>query len=106
MADENMTDHGLRVGVIGGGCSGLQYLLDFTKSPTGEDFVDTQFGIPIFVDQYSAGHLMGTTVDYTDGLAGSGFKFENPRATSNAPAACGMLVQHLRRERLRGRESS
>lgn len=85
MADEKMDDHGLRVGVIGGGCSGLQYLLDFTKAPTGEDFVDTQFGIPIFVDQYSAGHLMGTTVDYVDGLAGSGFKFENP----NIQRACG-----------------
>jgi iron-sulfur cluster insertion protein len=85
MQDENMTDHGLRVGVIGGGCSGLQYLLDFTRAPTGEDFVDEQFGIPVFVDQYSAGHLMGTTVDYVDGLAGSGFKFENP----NIQRACG-----------------
>ena len=85
MADEKMVDHGLRVGVIGGGCSGLQYLLDFTKLPTGEDFVDEQFGIPVFVDQYSAGHLMGTTIDYVDGLAGSGFKFENP----NIQRACG-----------------
>lgn len=85
MADEKMSDHGLRVGVIGGGCSGLQYLLDFTKSAGGEDFVDEQFGIPIFVDQYSAGHLMGTTIDYVDGLSGSGFKFENP----NIQRACG-----------------
>ncbi len=85
MADENMADHGLRVGVIGGGCSGLQYLLDFTPKATGEDFTDEQFGIPIFVDQYSAGHLMGTTIDYVDGLAGSGFKFENP----NIQRACG-----------------
>jgi iron-sulfur cluster assembly accessory protein len=85
MADEKMVDHGLRVGVIGGGCSGLQYLLDFTPRATGEDFVDEQFGIPIFVDQYSAGHLMGTTVDYVDGLAGSGFKIENP----NIQRACG-----------------
>ena len=85
MHDEKMVDCGLRVGVIGGGCSGLQYLLDFTKAPTGEDVVHEQFGIPIFVDQYSAGHLMGTTVDYVDGLAGSGFKFENP----NIQRTCG-----------------
>lgn len=85
MEQENMAGHGLRIGVIGGGCSGLQYLLDFAPRPTGEDFVGEQFGIPIFVDQYSAGHLQGTTIDYVDGLAGSGFKFENP----NIQRACG-----------------
>lgn len=85
MEQENMVGHGLRVGVIGGGCSGLQYLLDFTQTPTPEDFVVEQFGISIYVDQYSAGHLVGTTIDYVDSLQGSGFKFENP----NIQRSCG-----------------
>jgi iron-sulfur cluster assembly accessory protein len=85
MEQENMKEHGLRVGVIGGGCSGLQYLLDFAPRPTPEDFVGEQFGIPVFVDQFSAGHLHGTTIDYVDGLNGSGFKFENP----NIQRSCG-----------------
>lgn len=85
MVQENLAGHGLRVGVTGGGCSGLQYLLDFAKEPGEEDLISEQFGIQIFVDPYSAGHLHGTTVDYVDGLHGSGFKFENP----NIQRSCG-----------------
>jgi iron-sulfur cluster assembly accessory protein len=80
--------YSLRIGVTGGGCSGLQYLLDFTNTPNEEsDWVYRQHGIKIAVDQFSAGHLMGTTVDYTDGLNGSGFKFENPNVTRKC--GCG-----------------
>lgn len=85
MEQEDMKEHGLRIGVLGGGCSGLQYLLDFSDDAGTEDFVDEQHGIPVFVDGFSAGHLNGTVVDYVDSIQGSGFKFENP----NIQRTCG-----------------
>ena len=85
LVQEKLEGHGLRVGVVGGGCSGLQYLLDFVESPGPEDFVTQQHGLTVFIDPYSAAHLAGTTVDYVDGLQASGFKFENP----NVIRACG-----------------
>ena len=88
MEQEGLDGHGLRVGVIGGGCSGLQYLLDFSKEPMDDDVVSEQGGVTIFVDPFSAGHLKGTTIDYVDGLQGSGFKFENPNIQRSC--GCGM----------------
>ncbi len=85
IAQEGLDGQGLRVGVIGGGCSGLQYLLDFTERSDDDDFVSTQYEIAVFVDPHSAAHLKGTVVNYVDSLQGSGFKFENP----NIVRACG-----------------
>ncbi|MEO0813807.1 MAG: iron-sulfur cluster assembly accessory protein [Myxococcota bacterium] len=85
MSQEQMDDHALRVGVLGGGCSGLQYLLDFSDKSTDMDFVAEQHGVTIFVDGFSAGHLTGTVIDYVDSIQGSGFKFENP----NIQRTCG-----------------
>lgn len=85
MKQENLSGHGLRVGVMGGGCSGLQYLLDFAEKPTDEDFVSEQFGLKVFVDPFSASHLDGTVIDYLEDLNGSGFKFNNP----NTIRTCG-----------------
>ena len=85
MEQEGLAGHGLRVGVIGGGCSGLQYLLDFSEKPVELDFVGEQHGIKVFVDPFSAAHLQGTVINYVDGLHGSGFKFENP----NIVRSCG-----------------
>ncbi|MEL6341296.1 MAG: iron-sulfur cluster assembly accessory protein [Myxococcota bacterium] len=85
MEQENMPDHALRIGVLGGGCSGLQYLLDFSERPTEMDFIAEQHGITVFVDGFSAGHLAGTVIDYVDSIQGSGFKFENP----NIQRSCG-----------------
>lgn len=82
---EGLAGYGLRVGVIGGGCSGLQYLLDFVQEPSSEDFVSEHHGVQLFVDPFSAGHLAGTVIDYVDGLHGSGFKFDNP----NIVKSCG-----------------
>lgn len=76
---------GLRIGVVGGGCSGLQYLLDFTPGLTEDDWVNEQQGVKVMIDPFSAAHLAGTTIDYTDGLNGTGFKFDNP----NVIRACG-----------------
>lgn len=80
--------HSLRIGVIGGGCSGLQYLLDFTDEPQEYDWVYHNNNIQVVVDQFSAMHLMGTIIDYVDGLSGSGFKFDNPTAIRKC--GCGM----------------
>jgi iron-sulfur cluster assembly accessory protein len=85
MAQEKLVAHGLRVGVTGGGCSGLQYMLDFSENHSTADFVLAQHGIDVMIDPFSAAHLAGTTIDYVDGLSGAGFKFENP----NVVRACG-----------------
>ena len=77
----------LRVQVVGGGCSGLQYKLDFTDVPNQEDQVMEQKGIRLCIDPKSALHLVGTEIDYSDSLMGGGFKMKNPNSTSNC--GCG-----------------
>lgn len=91
MEQEDLHDYALRVGVMGGGCSGLQYLLDFADQPTEDDFVFSQHGVTLYVDPYSAGHLAGTVIDYVDGLQGSGFKFDNPNILRSC--GCGSSFQ-------------
>src|ERR1700742_2432600 len=73
--------HGLRVAVRGGGCSGFEYALDFESEPRPNDWIYEQHGLKVYVDAVSARYLEGTTVDYVMGMAGAGFKFNNPRAT-------------------------
>lgn len=80
-------DHGLRVAVVGGGCSGFQYALDFTNEPRDDDFVYEVDGLTVYVDPISARYLKGTTIDYVMGMAGAGFKFENPKAVGSC--GCG-----------------
>ncbi|MBI3178397.1 MAG: iron-sulfur cluster assembly accessory protein [Deltaproteobacteria bacterium] len=91
MAQEDLKGSALRIGVTGGGCSGLQYLLDFDQSPTEDDFVSEQHGIRVFIDPFSAGHLDGTVIDYVDSLQGSGFKFSNPKIVKSC--GCGSSFQ-------------
>lgn len=78
-------DHGLRVGVKGGGCSGLQYTLGFDKNSNEGDTIIDFDGIKLFVDGKSLFYLAGTVLDFTDGLNGKGFVFNNP----NAVKTCG-----------------
>jgi iron-sulfur cluster assembly protein len=78
-------DHGLRLKVIGGGCSGLQYQLDFDEAAGEDDSTIEAFGVRVFVDMKSALYLTGTELDYDDGLMGTGFRFNNP----NAKNQCG-----------------
>jgi iron-sulfur cluster assembly accessory protein len=85
MEREGARGFGLRVGVVGGGCSGLQYNLTFEEKPGANDSVFEQGGVTIFVDQESQPHLRGMTLDYVSGLHGAGFKFLNP----NASRTCG-----------------
>lgn len=75
---------GVRVGVSGGGCSGLSYVLDFEKAPRLGDSVFGEHP-KIFVDRKSLVFLRGTTLDFEGGLNGKGFVFKNP----NAKASCG-----------------
>ena len=85
MAQENLTGYGIRVGVVGGGCSGFQYSMDFENEPKDGDSVYDQGGIKVFLDPMSAMYLQGVTIDYVVGLQGAGFKFSNP----NARNTCG-----------------
>ena len=77
--------HGLRIGVMGGGCSGFQYKLDFEEKEGEMDQVFEINGVKIFIDMKSSLYLNGVTLDYHDGLMGAGFKIENP----NARTTCG-----------------
>ena len=79
--------YGLRVAVRGGGCSGFEYALDFENEQRDTDTVIEYDGLKIFVDPISARYLAGTTIDYSLGMSGTGFKFENPKATGTC--GCG-----------------
>ena len=85
MQKEGLEDHGLRVAVVGGGCSGLSYRLNFEKDPAAGDKIYEEHGVRIFLDGKSVLFLNGTTLDFTDGLNGTGFVFSNP----NAKSSCG-----------------
>lgn len=78
--------HFLRVGVKGGGCSGLSYVMDFddTKTDMDDEFL-VEGGLKVIVDKKSILYLYGTTLSYSDGLNGKGFQWENP----NASRTCG-----------------
>ncbi len=78
---------GLRIKVEGGGCSGLQYGLQMEKASSEGDEIFEYPGVKIFVDAASVSMLDGVTVDFIDGLEGSGFKFENPNASNSC--GCG-----------------
>src|SRR5210317_504706 len=77
----------IRVGVKSGGCSGLSYDLKFDKAQTEGDKVFEDNGIKIIVDKKSFLYLIGTTLDYSGGLNGTGFVFKNPNA--NRTCGCG-----------------
>ena len=77
----------LRVSVVGGGCSGFSYQLDFSDAPNAGDAALEFDGLRVLVDAASAEHLMGTQIDYVNSLSGGGFKFQNPKATQTC--GCG-----------------
>lgn len=84
---EGLGGQGLRVRVIGGGCSGFTYDLFFEDETTELDQKFDSDGIPLYVDMMSLQYLDGTTIDYVEGLHGAGFKFLNPSAKSTC--GCG-----------------
>ena len=84
---KNIPDgYGLRVGVKGGGCSGMSYVLGFDKERE-KDRVFEIDGITVYMDKRHGLYLMGTTINYHDGLDARGFTFENPNATETC--GCG-----------------
>lgn len=78
-------DHNIRVAVKGGGCSGLMYDLLFDQELTASDEIFEDKGVKVIVDKKSMLYLLGTTLDFSDGLNGKGFQFINP----NASRTCG-----------------
>lgn len=85
MNREGLKDGGLRVSIVGGGCSGFQYNLGLDETPREDDVILEQGGVRLFVDPISQQYVYGTTIDYVNGLHGAGFKFVNP----NAARTCG-----------------
>ena len=87
-AENNIPEsHGLRLGVKWGGCSGLTYVLAFDEKPKENDNILELLGLKIFVDPKSLFYLSGTVLDYSDGLNGKGFVFNNPQASHTC--GCG-----------------
>lgn len=80
-----VSTHGLRMKVVGGGCSGLQYQLGFDEARGDSDEIIEAGGVRVFVDEKSALYLSGSVLDYVDTLQESGFKIQNP----NAKSSCG-----------------
>jgi iron-sulfur cluster assembly protein len=84
---EGQPDFFLRVSVVGGGCSGLSYKMDFDNQSKPRDQVFEDKGVKIVTDLKSFLYLVNTTLDFTDGLNGKGFHFNNPNASRSC--ACG-----------------
>ncbi len=87
MSQENPKPLGLRVSVIGGGCSGFSYDLNLTTKQGENDKIFEFDGLKVFVDQASLMYLDGAEIDYVETLEGSGFKFKNPNVTGTC--GCG-----------------
>src|SRR5574340_1459476 len=85
MAQQNPVPAGLRVGVVGGGCSGFSYSMSFENSAGMMDKTFDIDGLKVYVDATSAMYLNGCTVGYVETLEGAGFKLENP----NVKSTCG-----------------
>ena len=80
------TGVGLRLGVVGGGCSGLSYEMEFSETRTNDNILDCG-GFAVLLDPKSAIYLKDVTLDFEDGLKGKGFVFKNPNATNTC--GCG-----------------
>ncbi len=87
--DENKiaSEFGLRIGVKGGGCSGFTYTIGFDPETREGDSIIEQDGVKLFIDGKSLFYLSGTQLDFSDGLNGKGFIFNNPNATKSC--GCG-----------------
>jgi iron-sulfur cluster assembly accessory protein len=85
MAQQDPMPAGLRIGVVGGGCSGFSYSMNFENAPGMMDKVFNFDDLKVFVDATSLMYLNGCTVDYLETLEAAGFKFDNP----NVKSTCG-----------------
>lgn len=87
LAQKEVPNHGLRVFVSGGGCSGMQYGMALEAEPRPYDHVIERGGVKVFVDPTSMMYLNNATIDYEDNIMGGGFKIDNPNAVSSC--GCG-----------------
>jgi iron-sulfur cluster assembly accessory protein len=85
MAQQTPVPAGLRVGVVGGGCSGFSYSMQFENGAGAMDKTFQYEDLKVFIDATSLMYLQGASVDYIETLEGAGFKFENP----NVKSTCG-----------------
>jgi iron-sulfur cluster assembly accessory protein len=91
MATQDPLPAGLRIGVVGGGCSGFQYSMSFENQAGMMDKVYDFNGLKVFVDSTSLMYLNGCVVDYVETLEAAGFKFDNP--TVKSTCGCGSSFQ-------------
>jgi iron-sulfur cluster assembly protein len=87
LEQKEVPDHGLRVFVAGGGCSGMQYGMALEAEPRPYDHVIETDGVKVFIDPTSMMYLNNATIDYEDSIMGGGFKIDNPNAVSSC--GCG-----------------
>jgi len=88
LLDQPETFAGLRIQVVGGGCSGFQYRMGFDKNFNDQNDTVFEFdGLKVFIDKSSLLYMNGAEVDYVEGLHGAGFKFNNPNVTGSC--GCG-----------------
>ena len=85
LALEELKSPGLRVKIVGGGCSGMNYKISFDSGPADGDEVFENDGFRVFVDKKSLFFLNGSELDYVEALTGAGFRFHNP----NVKSTCG-----------------
>jgi iron-sulfur cluster assembly accessory protein len=85
LKEEGKTSWGLRFGDKAAGCSGFEYVLDYSEKANADDEIFTSHGVQIHVNKKIVSRLLGSEIDYIDGLNGSGFKVTNP----NAKGSCG-----------------
>src|ERR1041385_5875465 len=95
MAQQNPVPQGLRIGVVGGGCSGFSYSMSFENNAGMMDKSYNFDGLKVFVDATSVMYLNGCVVDYVETLEGAGFKFENPNVKSTC--GCGSSFSEIGR---------
>ena len=86
MEEDGREEIGVRLGVKGGGCSGLSYIVDFGMQKEN-DYIDEQYGFKIFIDPKSGLYLKDVVLDFNTGLNGRGFKWSNPHASNTC--GCG-----------------
>ena len=87
LVQKEVPNHGLRVFVSGGGCSGMQYGMALEAEPRPYDHIIKRDGVQVFIDPTSMMYLNQATIDYEDSIMGGGFKIENPNAVSSC--GCG-----------------
>ncbi len=89
--ERKLENHALRVFIAGGGCSGYQYGMALEGEPRDNDLTISQHGVQVVIDDVSLNYLRGATIDFVNEVMGSGFKIDNPNASSSC--GCGNSFQ-------------